>query len=62
MTYRYKNVSDQDQDIIGLGLVPAGAEFTTSIEINNPNFEKLGDTPAETPAAPAANDITEASE
>lgn len=41
--YKYKNVSELDQSIIGLGLVPAGKEFTSNVKIENPNFQLVSE-------------------
>ena len=36
---KYKNISDQEQTIIGLGVIKAGEIVETDIVIENPNFE-----------------------
>lgn len=36
---QYKNISAEDLSVIGVGIVPAGAEVSTDTVINNPNFE-----------------------
>lgn len=51
--YKYKNKTDQDLTLVGLGIVKAGAEFQSPVFIENPNIELLGDA-EETP--PAADD------
>lgn len=40
---KYKNVSAVEQVIVGVGVVPAGQEFITHHEIENPNIEDLGE-------------------
>lgn len=42
MSYKYKNVSDQDIDLVGHGTVKAGAEITTLTPVTNANFELVG--------------------
>lgn len=41
--YKYKNVSELDQSLVGLGLVPAGTEFSSNVKIENPNFVLIGE-------------------
>jgi len=36
--FTYKNVSDQEQSLIGFGVVAAGKTIETDSEIHNPNF------------------------
>ncbi|MFA5168816.1 MAG: hypothetical protein WC530_09845 [Candidatus Omnitrophota bacterium] len=35
---RYKNISDQDLTVIGVGIVKAGADVEVAEPINNQNF------------------------
>lgn len=37
--YRYRNISDQPQALIGFGLVQPGAIIEVDQPVNNPNFE-----------------------
>lgn len=37
--YTYRNVSDSDQTVLGVGIVAPGKTFTSDEEIINPNFE-----------------------
>lgn len=39
---KYKNISDQVQVIVEVGEFKPGEEFETEKEINNPNFELIG--------------------
>lgn len=39
--FTYKNVSDQEQALIGVGLVPAGKTVETDVEVRNANFEEV---------------------
>lgn len=41
MKTKYKNISDQELVIVGIGVVAAGQEFISSQEIINPNIQKL---------------------
>jgi len=43
--YKYKNISENDQSIVGVGLVLAGQEFQSPRLIENPNIERLGGSP-----------------
>lgn len=36
--YKYKNISDQDQTVIGVGVVKAGETIEVDTPIENPNF------------------------
>lgn len=38
---RYKNISDREQFLDGVGVVQAEEEFDTKLVIENPNFEKV---------------------
>lgn len=38
----YRNVSDQDLTVIGVGVVPAGAVIKTDRVIENPNLKEEG--------------------
>lgn len=38
-TYRYKNTTDQDLTIIGIGVVEAGKVIESDDPIDNPNLE-----------------------
>lgn len=57
--YKYKNVSESTQVVIGFGEVLAGQEVVTSRPLHNPNFElvsteehnKVGGTQAPQPNA-----------
>lgn len=42
-TYRYKNTTDQDLTIVGVGVVKAGKVIETDDEIENPNLEPVSD-------------------
>lgn len=42
-TYRYKNTTDQDLTIVGIGVVEAGKVIETDDPIDNPNLELVGD-------------------
>lgn len=42
-TYRYKNTTDQDLTIVGVGVVEAGKVIETDDPIDNPNLELVGD-------------------
>jgi hypothetical protein len=37
--FTYRNVSEVDQDLIGVGIVPAGELLHTDEPVHNPNFE-----------------------
>ena len=37
--YEYKNTTNQDIDLVGHGIVKAGAVIRTEVEINNPNLQ-----------------------
>lgn len=39
--YRYKNTSDQEKVVIGLGVVAPGMEFETKRLIENPSLKLL---------------------
>ncbi len=39
MSYTYKNETDQELTIIGVGVVEAKGTITSDIEINNPNLK-----------------------
>lgn len=43
MSYTYKNRTDEDLTVIGVGVVKAGATITTDREVNNPNLELVND-------------------
>ena len=38
---KYKNISETDLFVPQVGLVKAGGEVETEVEINNPNFQKV---------------------
>lgn len=42
-TYKYQNISDQDQMLMGYGNVPAGDIIEVEFVINNPNFKLIFD-------------------
>lgn len=42
--YKYKNVSNQDQIVPGVGEVKAGGEIEAHAPIENPNFEFVSQT------------------
>jgi len=42
-TYRYKNTTDQDLIIVGVGVAEAGKVIETNDEIENPNLESVSD-------------------
>lgn len=50
--YKYRNVSDMDQSVVGLGLVPAGKEFETNVKIESSLFEEVGATKQPAPEPP----------
>ena len=37
----YKNISNQDQSVIGVGLVKAGETIEVDEPLENPNFEQV---------------------
>ena len=39
MSYTYKNETDQDLTVIGVGVVEANGTITSDNEINNPNLK-----------------------
>lgn len=39
MSYEYKNTTNQDVDLVGHGIVKAGAVIRTQVPINNPNLK-----------------------
>lgn len=41
--FKYKNISEQDQVLIGHGVVKAGATVVADQKIENPNFELVFD-------------------
>jgi hypothetical protein len=41
--YKYQNISDLEQVLIGHGRVPAGGEITSATAIENANFKFLGE-------------------
>lgn len=45
--YKYKNITEEELVIVGVGTIPAGAVFTVNTEINNPNFKRVNDTTTE---------------
>lgn len=45
--YKYKNVSSQEQTVMGFGVVKPGQTIITQRKLENPNFEYLGDHAAE---------------
>ena len=57
--YKYKNVSDMEQSLIGFGVVAAGDEIETDRAVENPNFKFIGDGVVGTQVA-QANVVTEA--
>lgn len=42
-TYRYKNTTDQDLTIVGVGVVEAGKIVETQELVDNPNLDLQGD-------------------
>ncbi len=63
MSYKYKNISDSEQSLIGFGVVDADAEIETDRVIENPNFKYVGtgDSPViNAIAEPQDNAVTEA--
>jgi hypothetical protein len=52
--YKYKNRTDRDLVVIGVGEVKAGAEFETDEIIEGPNFQALStsETPRDLPPRP----------
>lgn len=47
---RYKNISDQQQTVIGVGEVGPGGSIETLEPINNPNFEQVAADDKQQPA------------
>lgn len=45
--HKYKNVSDKQQSVIGVGVVEAGEELVSEHAIENPNLEYIGEAPAD---------------
>lgn len=43
MLYEYKNTTNQDVDLVGHGIVKAGAVIRTEEPINNPNLELVSE-------------------
>lgn len=41
--YEYKNKTENDIDLVGHGVVKAGAVIRTTIPINNPNLELVSE-------------------
>lgn len=41
--YRYKNTTDQELTIVGVGLVEAGKIIETNEPVENPNLELVSD-------------------
>ena len=41
---KYRNKSNQKQELIGFGVVEAGGTIETKKRINNPNFELVEET------------------
>ena len=60
--HQYKNISGVDQSIIGVGLVPADAEFSTNVKIQNPNFQPISGAPESTQPAPVATESAKEAE
>lgn len=50
MSKKYKNVSDEELNLIGHGIIKPGEEITSDEEIINPNFQEVGG--VESPVAP----------
>lgn len=44
MSYKYKNTSDQDLSITGVGFVEAGKTIEVAEVVNNPNLELVSET------------------
>ncbi|MFN3004984.1 MULTISPECIES: hypothetical protein [Mycolicibacterium] len=42
-TYRYKNTTDQDLTIVGVGVVEAGKVIESDTPVDNPNLEPVSD-------------------
>lgn len=40
--YKYQNVSDTAQSLVGVGMVAAGQEIAVEKPIENPNFKYVG--------------------
>lgn len=60
--YKYKNESDQDLDLIGIGQVKAGQEFSSPRLIENPNIKILEGAEPTAPAEPVTNTENEETE
>ncbi len=64
MSYKYKNVSESDQALIGHGYVKPGESIETDTVIENPNFKYEGEvttgTLIEAVTQPQDNAVTEA--
>lgn len=41
--YKYQNVSNQEQSLIGHGVFAPGAFVMTKVALNNPNFKYVGE-------------------
>lgn len=55
---RYKNISGQDQVVMGIGEVKAGGTLETSQPFENPNFELVTEGAKSQPEAPSAPEET----
>lgn len=58
--FKYKNVSENELMIPGVGLVEAGGEISSAEELSNANLQPMGTeepTVAPAPAAPAATPV-----
>lgn len=62
--YTYKNISNNEQNLIGFGLVKAGGTITVSRAIENPNFQFINEVEDENKITgivqPSENAVTEA--
>lgn len=43
MSYTYKNKTEEELTVIGVGVVEAKGTITTDREVNNPNLELVDD-------------------
>jgi translation initiation factor 6 (eIF-6) len=56
MSTKYKNISEMEQTIIGVGVVKAGQEFISSQEIINPNIQVVGEAETKQPEQPPVDE------
>ena len=56
MSHAYKNKTDKELMLPNIGVVPAGAEFTSSHIIENPNVESTTTPSTDEPATDTNNE------